>query len=66
MHVAREPWGASLGLWDLITMAVMESGKGLIGKRLSELAEGQGSMERGRLVVRAGWRKNTGAQEEGI
>lgn len=46
MHAAGEPSGASLGLWDLITMAVKESGKGLIGKRLSELAEGQGGMER--------------------
>lgn len=63
MHVAGEPWGTSLGLWDLITMAVKESGEGLIRKRLSELAEVQGSVERGRLVVRAGCE---GAQEEGI
>lgn len=47
-------------------MAVKESGKGLIGKRLSQLAEGQGGLERGRLVVRARWRRNTGTQEEGI
>lgn len=55
MHAAREPWGTSLGLWNLITMAVKESGKRLIRKRLSELAEGQVSVERERLVVRAEW-----------
>lgn len=65
MHAAGDPWGASLGLLDVITMAVMESGKDLIRRRQSELAEGQGSMARGGLTVRAGWRRNAGTQEEG-